>query len=182
MSSQEIAAAQQLLGPNVRQEIESYFSRYPDRRAALLPALHLVQQTLGYVPEKAVQELAEIFQVHPAEIEDVVSFYSFFKRDKPLGKYRIWVCRSLSCACRGGEELLEYLSRSLGIAPGETTEDGLFTLEAAECLGVCEFAPAILINDRLEGHLSQERAEEILRELRREAKTQTETLHSNQVI
>jgi len=174
-----MAATQQILGPKVREEIEAFFSMYPDRRAALLPALHLVQESLGYVPKEAILELAEIFQLHPAEIEDVVSFYSFFKQERPLGKYRIWVCRSLSCACRGGEHLLEFLSRMLGVAPGETTPDGLFTLEAAECLGACDFAPAILINDRLEGNLTEEKLEEIVWRLRREAEAEKSAGESN---
>ncbi len=98
-----------------------------------------------------------------------MSFYSFFKQDRPLGKYRIWVCRSISCACRDSENLLNYLVEKLGVQPGQTTEDGLFTLEAAECLGVCDFAPAILVNDRLYGNMTQEKVDEMIIELRREA-------------
>lgn len=169
MSGEVQTAEYHLLGPELRQAIAAYFPRYPERRAVLLPALHLVQQHLGYIPQQAVVELAKFLDIHPAEVADVVSFYSFFRQDRPLGKYRLWVCRSISCAARGGETLLSYLSQKLGINPGETTADGLFTLEAAECLGVCDFAPAILVNDRLYGPMTIEGVDELLAELKREA-------------
>ncbi|MCS7239021.1 MAG: NADH-quinone oxidoreductase subunit NuoE [Thermoguttaceae bacterium] len=169
MTAEVQTADYELLGPELRQEIAKYFPRYPERRAVLLPALHLVQEQLGYIPQQAIAELARFLEIHPAEIADVVSFYSFFRRDRPLGKFRLWVCRSLSCACRGGESLLAYVSQKLGIAPGQTTPDGLFTLEAAECLGACDFAPAIMVNDTLHGPMTFEMVDELLASLRKEA-------------
>ena len=90
-------------------------------RRSTLPALHLVNERLGYVPPQAVVEIAELLELAPAQVQDTLSFYGFFKQDKPQGRYRVWVCRSISCAACGGEELLEYLCEKLGIQPGETT-------------------------------------------------------------
>lgn len=169
MDAQASVSSEPLIGTELRERIAAYFPRYPTRQAVLLPALHLVQERLGYIPQQAIIELAQLLGLQPAEVADVVSFYSFFKQDRPLGKYRIWVCRSISCTCRDGENLLNYLVEKLGVQPGQTTEDGLFTLEAAECLGVCDFAPAILVNDRLYGNMTQEKVDEMIIELRREA-------------
>ncbi len=153
------------LPPEVIASVRAYFSYYPNTRAVVLPALHLIQQALGYVPKSAVLELANVLGIPASEIEDTLSFYQFFKQDRPLGKYRIWVCRSLSCALCGGENLLDYLRERLNIEPGETTADGRFTLEAAECLGACDYAPAVLINETLYPTMTRERLESVLDEL-----------------
>lgn len=153
------------LPPEVIASIREYFPRYPNTRAVVLPALHLIQETLGYVPKSAVLELANVLGIPASDIEDTLSFYQFFKQDRPLGKYRIWVCRSLSCALCGGENLLDYLRERLNIEPGETTADGRFTLEAAECLGACEYAPAVLINETLYPTMTREKLESVLDEL-----------------
>lgn len=147
------------------EKIRSHFPRYPTRRAVVLPALHLIQESLGAVPLPAVRELAGVLEIPAAEIQDALSFYHFFKQDQRLGRYRIWVCRSLSCALRDGEALLEYLQNRLGIKPGETTPDGRFTLEVAECLGACEVSPAVLINDTLYKLMTPEKLDAILNEL-----------------
>jgi NADH-quinone oxidoreductase subunit E len=154
-----------ILDATLRKEIESCFARYPTRQAVTLPALHLVNQRLGYVPLEAVVEIAELLGLAPAQVQDTLSFYGFFKQDKPLGRYRIWVCRSLSCAACGGEELLAHLCEKLGIRPGETTPDGRVTLEFAECLGACDQAPAVLVNDTLHGNMTKEKIDELVKEL-----------------
>lgn len=154
-----------LLDAAICEKIRAYLPRYPTARAAVLPALHIVQETLGYVPPQAVRELAELLGIPAPEIQDTLSFYGFFKQDRPLGKYRVWVCRSLSCAICGGEQLLEFLQEKWQIRPGETTPEGRFTLEAAECLGACEVAPAILINDTLYPCMTKEKLEALLEEL-----------------
>ena len=102
-------------------------------------------------------------------MQDTLSFYGIFKQDKPLGRHRLWVCRSISCAAREGEELLAHLCEKLGIGPGETTPDGRVTLEFAECLGACEQAPAILVDDVLHGDMTKEKTDELLTELTRPA-------------
>jgi len=155
-------AAGGLIGDELQTKIEGLLPHYPTKQAATLPALHLVNEKLGYVPPQAVIEIAELLELAPAQVQDTLSFYGFFKQDKPLGRYRLWVCRSLSCAACGGEDLLEHLCQKLGIRPGETTADGRVTLEFAECLGVCDAAPAILVNDKLHGNMTKEKVDELV--------------------
>jgi NADH-quinone oxidoreductase subunit E len=150
-----------VINNELRKEIDGLLPRYPTKRAAVLPALHLVDQRLGYVPPQAVIELAELLGLAPAQVQDTLSFYGFFKQDKPRGKHRVWVCRSISCAACGGEELLQHLCEKLGIQPGETTPDGRVTLEFAECLGACDVAPAVLVNDVLHGNMTKEKIDEL---------------------
>jgi NADH-quinone oxidoreductase subunit E len=159
------ATSPTLLSDAIREEIRAYFPRYPDRRAVTLPALHVVNARLGYVPSQAVIEIAGLLELSPAEVQDTLSFYGFFKQDKPQGRTRIWVCRSISCAARGGENLLEYLGCKLGIRPGETTADGRVTLEYAECLGACDFAPAALAGEVLLKDLTKEKIDDLLASL-----------------
>ena len=90
----------------MRSAIKALFPRYPTKQAVTLPALHIINERLGYVPPQAVVELAELLELSPAQVQDTLSFYGFFKQDKPMGPTRIWFCRSLSCAACGGEELL----------------------------------------------------------------------------
>ena len=131
----------------------------------VLPALHVVNERLGWVPRQAVVEIAELLELAPAQVQDTLSFYGFFHQDQPQGRYRVWVCRSISCAARGGESLLDYLAQRLGICPGQTTPDGRVSLQAAECLGVCESAPAMLVNDTLYKDLTKEKIDELVASL-----------------
>lgn len=151
-----------ILTTEILEAIRAYFPRYPNRRAVVLPALHVVNEELGHVPIAAVVEIAELLGLAPAEVQDTLSFYGFFKQDQPQGKTRIWVCRSLSCGSLGGETLLEYLCQKLGIRPGETTRDGRVTLEFAECLGACDYAPAMLVGDTLYKNVTKERIDEFV--------------------
>ncbi|MBX3411093.1 MAG: NAD(P)H-dependent oxidoreductase subunit E [Pirellulales bacterium] len=143
-------------------EIKAYFPRYPTRRAVTLPALHIVNEHLRYVPLRAVEEVAELLGLAPAEVQDTLTFYGFFKQDQPHGRTRAWVCRSISCALRGGEEILEHLCHQAGVQPGQTTADGKLTLEFGECLGACEFAPCMLAGRTLHKNLTPESADEFL--------------------
>ena len=137
-----------VLSEQLRERILSYLPRYPSKQAVTLPALHLVHDELRCVPREAIREIADLLDLSPAEVHDSMSFYEFFREeDKPLGKTRLWVCRSLACALRGGEELLDTLCKKLNVEPGGTTADGKITLEFAECLGACEGAPAVMVND-----------------------------------
>jgi NADH-quinone oxidoreductase subunit E len=142
--------------------IQAYFPRYPTRQAVVLPAAHIVNDCLRYVPLEAVAEIAELLGLHPAEVQDTLSFYGFFKQDAPHGTTRAWVCRSISCALRGGEEVLAHLCHKLGVEPGQTTADGRVTLEYAECLGACDFAPCMLAGSQLVKDLTPEAAEEFI--------------------
>ena len=146
-------------------EIEALFPRYPTKQAVTLPALHIVNEHLRYVPLAAVVEIAKLLDLHPSEVQDTLSFYKFFKEDKPHGETRAWVCHSISCALRGGEEVLAHLCDRAGIKPGETTEDGKLTIEAAECLGACDFAPCILTGDDVRKDMDVEKADAMLEEL-----------------
>ena len=123
----------------------------------MLPALHVVNERLGYVPLEAVIEIAQMLGLAPAQVQDTLSFYHFFPQDKPCGKFKVWMCRSISCSCCEGEALMDYLAQKLGIQPGETTGDGRVTLLPAECLGACDFAPAMLVNDTLYKTMTREK-------------------------
>ena len=116
-------------------EITALFPRYPTKQAVTLPALHVVNSRLRHVPLQAVMEIAQLLELAPAQVQDTLSFYGFFKQDQPHGETRAWVCRSISCALRGGEDVLAHMCDRLAIKPGETTADGKLTLEYAECLG-----------------------------------------------
>src|SRR5262249_31153000 len=113
------------LGEEVRQQIVALLERYPRKQAVTLPALHLVQDRLRCVPLEAVREIADLLDLSPAEVHDTMSFYGFFRdKEHPLGQTRLWVCRSLACMLRGGEEVLGAVCRKLGVPPGGTSADG----------------------------------------------------------
>jgi NADH-quinone oxidoreductase subunit E len=154
-----------ILNDDMRSAILDLFPRYPTKQAVTLPALHIVNERLGYVPPQAVVEIAELLDLSPAQVQDTLSFYGFFKQDKPMGTTRIWFCRSLSCAACGGEELLNYISQKLGIKPGETTPDGRITLDFSECLGECDHAPAVMVNDEIHENVTKEKIDELLKSI-----------------
>ena len=145
------------LSEEIKGKIREHFSRYPSKQAVTLPALHMVQEKHGFVSNEAMKEIAELLELSPAQIFDTMSFYGFFRDEKhPLGKKRVWICRSISCSLRGAEDVLREACERLHIAPGETTSDGAMTIEYAECLGACDGAPCMLINDELKERISVE--------------------------
>ncbi len=148
-----------------QEEIDDILSRYPLRRSAMLPLLHLAQREYGYIPEEAMREVAEIIGCRPIDVFDVATFYTIYNR-QPIGKYLLEVCRTLSCALLGGRKLTRHLEERLGIKAGETTADGLFTLREVECIGACSNAPAMLINNLIYENLTPEKLDRILEELR----------------
>src|SRR5437016_12505418 len=155
------------LSPEIRKQIVAYLPRYPSKQAVTLPALHIVHDALRCVSHEAIREIADMLDLSPAQVHDTMTFYQFFREeDAPLGKTRLWVCRSLACNLRRGEELLAHLCGRLGVLPGGTTADGKITLEFAECLGACEGAPAVLINDEHRLNLTAEQADQLVEELR----------------
>lgn len=160
--------AQPVITPQMRAEIEAFFPRYPTRQAVTLPALHIINEHLRCVPDGAIPELAQMLELSPAQVYDTLTFYQFFK-SKPCGKVRAWVCRSISCSLRGGEEVLEALSEKLGVAPGETTSDGKVTLEFGECLGLCDFAPAMLANETVYKNMTADQAGALATQLKQQA-------------
>ena len=158
---------QRILTDEMTEEIQGLFARYPSKQAVTLPALHIVNRELRHVPMQAVIEIAELLELAPSQVQDTLTFYGFFKQDKPHGETRAWVCRSISCALRGGEEILEHMCDKLGIRPGETTTDGKLTVELAECLGACEFAPCMLAGDTLHKDLDIQTADDFINEATR---------------
>jgi NADH-quinone oxidoreductase subunit E len=156
-----------ILSEPLKEKIRALFPRYPSKRAVTLPALHLVQEHLRCVPYQAMAEIADVLELTAAEVHDTMSFYGFFPQ-APLGDVRVWICRSLSCMLRGGDEMLEHACQRLGIKPGETTKGGELTVEFAECLGVCDYAPAALADDgRVYGPLEEKSVDAMLEELKR---------------
>ncbi len=128
--------------------LEDICSRYPpeQRKSAILAALYLAQRQQGYVTRNAMKAVAEAIRCTTAEVEDVVSFYTMFYQ-RPVGRHVLQVCRTLSCALNGAERVTDELQKVLGIAPGETTADGQFSLFEVECLGACDRAPVVGVND-----------------------------------
>src|SRR5262245_58055412 len=156
------------LTDELRQKIQAYLPRYPHKQAVTLPALHLVQDSLRCVPLEAIREIADLLDLSPAEVYDTMSFYGFFRDEKkPLGKTRLWVCRSLACALRGGDELLAEVCHKLNVPPGGTTADGKITVEFAECIGACEGAPAVLLDDAARMDVTPDKVDALIDELRK---------------
>lgn len=142
-------------------ELEKMGPRYETKEACLLPALHLAQSLSGYISPEVEALVAEALNLPIIKVRQVSTFYTLF-RNKPVGQYHLQVCRNLSCALAGGQNLIELLSHRLGVKDGETTPDGRFTLTTVECLGVCHMAPVIQINDKYVGELTEARLDELL--------------------
>lgn len=156
------------LSEELRQKIREYLPRYPSKQAVTLPALHIVQDALRCVPLEAIREIADMLDLSPAEVHDTMTFYGFFRDEKhPLGRTRLWVCRSLACSLRGGEELLTHFCKKLDVKPGGTSADGKITVEFAECIGGCEGAPCVLLNDEHRMNVTTEAADALIEELRK---------------
>jgi len=150
-----------MLSESARQKIGALMGKYPHRRSALIPALHLAQEELGYLPPEALLEVAEQFEMQPNEVLEVASFYTMLFK-KPVGKYVIQVCTNISCLLCGSERILKHLEKRLGLRPGETTADNRFTLVEVECLASCGTAPAIQINEDYHEDLTPEKLDRIL--------------------
>ena len=142
-----------------RARFDDIVKRYPpeQRRSAVLPALYLAQSQQGYITANAIRHVAELVGITRADVEDVVSYYTMFYT-RPVGKYVVNVCRTLSCAVNGAERVTEALAAKLGIKPGETDASGTFTLMEAECLGACDRAPVVMVNDDWHERLSPDQA------------------------
>ncbi|HVZ23510.1 MAG TPA: NADH-quinone oxidoreductase subunit NuoE [Vicinamibacterales bacterium] len=148
--------------PENQAKFDEVVARYPpeQRKSAILYALYLVQYQQGYVSGAAMRHVAEQIRCTAAEVEDVVSYYTMFYT-KPVGKYVLNVCRTLSCALLGAERVTEAIASKLGVRPGETDPSGTFTLMEVECLGACDRAPVVMIND--EGWQERLRPEDVPR-------------------
>lgn len=149
----------------LREQIKDLAARYGGNRSALMPILQEVQKEYYYISDFAMQEIADVIGIHPVEVNGVVSFYSFLT-DKPQGKFVVRLCQTISCEMAGKARVARQFENDLGIKFGETTADGMFTLEYASCLGLCDQGPAVLINDRAYTRVTSERVHEILEECR----------------
>ncbi len=148
------------------EEIEALINRYPERRSAVLPLLHLAQEARGYLATEDVEAVAELVGMTPSEVTGIVSFYSLLHR-QPRGRYTLTLCQNLPCVLAGAEALAQHLRQRLGIVPGETTPDGLLTLEEThECLAACDGAPVVQVNLEYATHMTPEKVDRLLEALR----------------
>ncbi len=143
------------LSPELRSRAERMVALYPERRSALIPLCHLAQEQHGYLTEEAMEEVAELCGVSPAEVRGTASFYDMLHTE-PVGRYVFAICTNIACMLAGAYEVLDHATERLGIHLGQTTEDGLFTLEEAECLAGCDRAVCVQVNHRFFGPIDEE--------------------------
>lgn len=140
--------------------------QYPVKRSALIPALHLAQAELGYLPQEIQNEVAKLFEIDPNEVNAVVTFYDMFF-EEPTGKHLVHVCKNVSCMLRGADGLLTKLCQKLQVKPGKVTADKEFTIIPSECLGACDRAPMLLVDDQVVGPVKEEDLDRILAEAKK---------------
>ncbi len=149
----------------LKEELRGLAERCGHDRTALMPILQEVQRKQRHVSPYAMQVIADLLGIHPVEVYSVVSFYSFLD-DRPQGRFVIRLCRTISCDLAGRDRIAQQLENDLGIEFGETTADGLFTLEWANCMGMCDQGPALLVNERVYTRVTTDRVHDILEECR----------------
>ena len=155
-----------VLTEHVLQEIRELPPKYPQPRSAVMPALDLAQEQLGYLTPEAMSEVAEALQLDPGYVEGVATFYSLFHHE-PIGKHRFYMCTNLSCMIRGSGEVVARLKDAIGVTePGEVSKDGMFSYEEVECLGACEYAPACRIDHHYEYDLTVVKIDQIVNDCR----------------
>lgn len=149
-------------------KVNEIIARYPEgkQKSALIPILHLAQDHFsGWLDVPVMDYVAEILQIKPIEVYEVATFYTMF-HTKPVGKYVFEVCQTGPCMVKGSDDIIKYIEDKLGIKPGETTADGLFTLKPAECLGACGYAPMMQLGKFYREHLTKEKVDSIIEECR----------------
>lgn len=152
------------LSPEREKQLEELLERYPDQQAACIPLLHLCQDQNGWISEEVIEWVASRLEVSAAHVRGVATFYSLFFTE-PVGKHRIWVCRTLSCALMGADGVLQRCEKRLGIRCGETTPDGRISLHSAECLASCGTGPMMQVDEQYHEKLSLEDVDHILDDL-----------------
>lgn len=166
MSAPQAQEAPPRLPEETRRELDAIRTRYPTARAALLPALHLAQRLHGgWLPDSAIEAVAAELELDPSEVYGVVTFYDLYHQ-KPVGRNRIRVCTNVSCMLRGSDEIMATLGDELGVSEGEVTSDGRCSFIHFECLGSCDTAPMMMINDRYHENLTPDEARRVVRELK----------------
>jgi NADH-quinone oxidoreductase subunit E len=156
-----------LIAEKYAKEIEGIMTRFPDKKSAVLPLMHLAQHEYGYMSDAAKREVAAILDLDPTHILSLSGFYSLYY-EEPVGKYVLEICDDLACALRGADDFVAMASRKLGVPVEGTTEDGLFTLKTVMCLGACDRAPMLQCNLRFEEDLDEAKFEQLLNRLRQE--------------
>jgi NADH-quinone oxidoreductase subunit E len=149
----------------MRKRCDALVARYPERRSALIPILHLAQDEAGHLSPEAIAWIAGYLDLSAADVLSVASFYDMLNL-APVGRHMIYVCQNLSCTLLGGERLIRHLEGRLGIRCGETTPDGLITLRRMECLGSCGTSPVLQVDGVFHEQMTPERADELLERLR----------------
>ena len=152
-------------------EVQSIVDRYPQgkQKSALIPVLHMAQEEFGgWLSTETMDYVASVLNLKPIEVYEVATFYSMFNL-KPVGKYLFEVCQTGPCMLNGSDDIVKYIYEKLGIKPGETTEDGMFTLKTVECLGACGYAPMMQQGKYYKEHLTKERIDSIIAECRNTA-------------
>jgi NADH-quinone oxidoreductase E subunit len=143
------------------QEMDKITGKYEQKRAALLPLLHYVQEKQGLISPEAEKNVADYLGLPVVQVHEVVAFYHLFRQEH-AGKCQFAVCQTTSCALRGAEDIIGYIQARLKINPGETTLDGKFSLDVVECLGACELAPMMRCNDEYKGFLDKKKIDELI--------------------
>jgi NADH-quinone oxidoreductase E subunit len=156
-----------MYSPENEKKLDECISHYPIKRSAILPALFIAQDEHGYVTDEDVKYLARRLDMRVNEVEEIVTFYSMYSRE-PVGKYKLQVCRTISCMLLGAPQITEHLCKKLGVEVGETTADGKFTVQEVECLGYCDLAPVLQVNFDYHEQITPERAGEIVDQLARQ--------------
>lgn len=154
-------------------KVKEIIARYPEgkQKSALLPVLHVAQEeNNGWLSAEAMDYVAELLQLKPIEVYEVATFYSMYNL-KPVGKYVFEVCQTGPCMLNGSDNIIAYIKEKLGIAVGETTSDGLFTLKTVECLGACGYAPMMQMGKFYKEHLTKEKVDQIIEERKKTAAT-----------
>jgi NADH-quinone oxidoreductase subunit E len=146
-------------------EIQEVAERYPVRRSAIMPALHLAQERYGWLPPEALREVADALELTPAYCQAVASFYDMYHLE-PIGRHSVEVCTNVSCALLGAQQVVEAFERELGIHPGETSDDGAVTLRTVECYGGCGWGPVVAVDHRYREPVRPADVPAIVRELR----------------
>ncbi|MFN8251608.1 MAG: NAD(P)H-dependent oxidoreductase subunit E [Ferruginibacter sp.] len=152
-------------------KVSEIISRYPEgkQKSALIPVLHLAQEEFGgWLDVPVMDYVATLLQLDPIEVYEVASFYTMYNL-KPVGKYVFEVCQTGPCMLNGSDNIIAYIKEKLGIGPGETTADGMFTLKPAECLGACGYAPMMQLGKHYREHLTKEKVDAIIEECRKNA-------------
>jgi len=155
-----------MLSESAQRKIAELKEKFPQRRSAILPAMHVVLEEAGFYNREILKQVAALLNLSEMEVAETVSFYTYFPQ-QGVGKYHIQVCSNLSCMLSGAEELVNHLKEKLKIGVGETTPDGLFTLSTVECLGSCGTAPVMQINQKYYENLTKDRVDRIIEGLRK---------------